>query len=109
MIEVKLLMLNMMGSMSLVFIQIRHSYSGVKWSQYVTPIISRPMGWVVFRQVYPTPSFDKSKNSKSPRVLNLSKLQNDPIRTPLPNLRQLLHTFLHLDSHVPKPLPMRHE
>ena len=64
---------------------------------------------VAFRQAYRIPSFDRLKNAKSFRVLNPSKLPNDPISSPLPNLRQLLHTFLLLDSHVPKPLVMRHK
>jgi hypothetical protein len=52
---------------------------------------------------------DNSKNAKSFRALNLNKLPNNPIRSPILTLRQLLHPLLHLDPHVPKPLPMRHE
>ena len=45
-------------------------------------------------------------NISLPDILNLNKLPNNPS---FPDFRQLLHTPLQRKSHLPKPLPMRHE
>ncbi len=70
--------------------------------------------WIIIAQNSFSPrkfnylSFYSSKNAKRFDVLNLNKFPNDPIRSTIPNLRQLLHALLLFDPHVPKPLIMRH-